>query len=125
MPANTQRLEILNGWKEIANYLGKGVRTLQRYEREFGLPIRRPAGKPIGSVIATKAEIDAWIAAATVRKTFQLAAAAVDNASLINQFRLNTERLYQLGLKNQELQKELTTSMKLLRQNIHLMVSKD
>ena len=33
------QLQVLNGWKEIANYLGKGVRTVQRYEREFGLPV--------------------------------------------------------------------------------------
>jgi len=57
-PANTQRLEIINGWKEIANYLGKGVRTVQRYERVLGLPVRRAARKSITSVIATKVELD-------------------------------------------------------------------
>ena len=30
MPTNTQQMEILNGWKEIANYMGRGVRSLQR-----------------------------------------------------------------------------------------------
>jgi len=54
-------LEILSGWKEIANYLRKGVRTVQRYEREQGLPIHRPNGKSTGSVIATKAELDGWV----------------------------------------------------------------
>jgi len=57
------RLEIFSGWKEIANYLGKGVRTVQRYERELGLPIHRPNGKSAGSVIATKVEIDDWVKA--------------------------------------------------------------
>lgn len=56
--------EILSGWKDIANYLGKGVRTVQRYELELGLPVRRPAGKAQGSVIATKSELDGWVAAA-------------------------------------------------------------
>lgn len=55
------RLEIFSGWKEIANYLGKGVRTVQRYERELGLPIHRPSGKSAGAVIATKAELDGWV----------------------------------------------------------------
>jgi hypothetical protein len=55
------RLEIFSGWKEIARYLGKGVRTVQRYEREVGLPVHRPAGKPRGSVITTKAELDRWV----------------------------------------------------------------
>src|SRR5215471_18946466 len=54
-------LEILSGWKEIANYLRKGVRTVQRYEREQGLPIHRPCGKSAGSVMATKAELDGWV----------------------------------------------------------------
>ena len=52
---------ILSGWKEIANYLGKGVRTVQRYECELRLPIHRPAGKPRGSVTAIKTELDRWV----------------------------------------------------------------
>ena len=54
-------LGIFSGWKEIANYFGKGVRTVQRYERELGLPIHRPNGKSAGSVIATKKELDDWL----------------------------------------------------------------
>jgi hypothetical protein len=65
MPA---RPEIFSGWKEIANYLAKGVRTVQRYERELNLPIHRPAGKSAGAVIATKAELDAWVTASPVRR---------------------------------------------------------
>lgn len=53
---------ILSGWKDIAKHLGQGVRTVQRYERELGLPIRRPGGKTTGSVLAVKAELDAWVA---------------------------------------------------------------
>jgi hypothetical protein len=55
--------EILTGWKQIARHLGMGVRTVQRYERTSALPIRRPTGKLNGSVIATKAELDAWVSA--------------------------------------------------------------
>lgn len=62
----------LSGWKEIANYLGKGVRTVQRYEWELGLPVRRPAGKARGSVVATRAELDAWVAASPIRAEFRL-----------------------------------------------------
>jgi hypothetical protein len=52
---------VLSGWKDIANYLGKGVRTAQRYERELRLPVRRPAGKSRGSVLATRADLDEWV----------------------------------------------------------------
>jgi hypothetical protein len=34
---------LLSSWKDIAKYTGKGVRTVQRWERE-GLPVRRPVG---------------------------------------------------------------------------------
>lgn len=59
--------QYLTGWKEIANYLGKGVRTVQRHERELGLPIHRPNGKSAGSVIATKKELDDWVEASPTR----------------------------------------------------------
>jgi hypothetical protein len=61
------RRQVFSGWKEIANYLGKGVRTVQRYEREVGLPIHRIAGKTQGSVISTKAELDDWVSAGPMR----------------------------------------------------------
>lgn len=70
--SRTERSQFLSGWKEIANYLGKGVRTVQRYERQMGLPVRRPAGKPWGSVVATKAELDGWVKASPIREVFRL-----------------------------------------------------
>jgi len=63
--------QVLSGWKDIAKYLGKGVRTVQRYEWELGLPVRRPAGKLRGSVVATRAELDAWVAGSPLRNSFQ------------------------------------------------------
>lgn len=49
----------LDSWKEIAAYLRKGVRTVQRWERTEGLPVRRH-GQDRKSVFAYKSEIDAW-----------------------------------------------------------------
>ncbi len=51
---------VLTSWKEIAAYLGKGVRTLQRWERELEFPLHRPDAQR-GVVIAYPHEIDAWI----------------------------------------------------------------
>lgn len=51
---------LLSSWKEIGQYLGKGVRTVQRWEQEFGLPVRRPAGHSRHAVLAVPAELDAW-----------------------------------------------------------------
>ena len=51
---------VLCGWKEIAHHIGRGVRTIQRWE-SYGLPVHRVSGKSSGSVIAVAAELDAWL----------------------------------------------------------------
>jgi hypothetical protein len=58
---------ILNSWKEIASYLGRGVRTVQRWETNLGLPVRRPKGKERSAVLALTDEMDAWLRGAPVR----------------------------------------------------------
>jgi len=80
-PQAAEQPRFLSGWKEIANYLGKGVRTVQRYERALGLPVRRPAGNTTGSVVATKAELDAWVAASPIREAFRLTRTDAGSAS--------------------------------------------
>lgn len=56
----------LTSWKEIARYLARGIRTVQRWEAELGLPVRRPQGKKRGSVMALRHEIDEWLKACPV-----------------------------------------------------------
>jgi hypothetical protein len=51
----------LTSWKEIAAYLGKGVRTVQRWEQELGLPVRRPIPLNRGMVVATPQDLDLWL----------------------------------------------------------------
>jgi TolB-like protein/Tfp pilus assembly protein PilF len=50
----------LDSWKEIAVYLGRDVRTVQRWEARDELPVRRLQHSKIGSVFAYTAELDAW-----------------------------------------------------------------
>jgi hypothetical protein len=53
----------LNGWKEIALHLGKGTRTVQRWEKLYGLPVHR-IGREGGEIVfAFRDEIDRWMAA--------------------------------------------------------------
>lgn len=52
----------LVSWKEIAVYLGCDVRTCLRWEKERGLPVHRPGGKPGPLVMAWKKELDDWLA---------------------------------------------------------------
>src|SRR4029453_11017003 len=58
-PKNKQRL---HSWKEIAAYLSRDVRTVQRWEKEEGLPVHRHAHKRLGTVYAYRPEIDGWSA---------------------------------------------------------------
>lgn len=58
----TENGDILNSWKEIAAYLGRGVRTAQRWEVELHLPVRRPRNKSRSAVVALRTDLDQWIA---------------------------------------------------------------
>lgn len=51
---------VLSGWKDIAKYVGRRIRSVQRWER-LGLHIRRPTPARRGVVIAFSEEIDAWL----------------------------------------------------------------
>jgi len=60
VPQNPVDPDRLNGWKEIASFLGKGVRTVQRWERELGLPVHR-LGREGGEIVfAFRREIADW-----------------------------------------------------------------
>lgn len=54
-------VRILNSWKEISSYIGRGVRTVQRWEELYGLPVHRAAGKDRSAVYAMSDELDAWL----------------------------------------------------------------
>ena len=55
----------LESWKEIAAFLGRDVRTVQRWERGEGLPVHRHQHDKLGSVYAFREELDAWRAGRT------------------------------------------------------------
>jgi hypothetical protein len=57
---------VLNSWKEIANHMGRGVRTVQRWEKELGFPVRRPRRKSRSAVIALVGDLDEWLRHAPV-----------------------------------------------------------
>ncbi|HUJ41849.1 MAG TPA: tetratricopeptide repeat protein [Candidatus Acidoferrales bacterium] len=50
----------LDSWKEIAAFLKRGVRTVQRWERTEALPVHRHQHAKLGSVYALKSEVSAW-----------------------------------------------------------------
>ncbi|MBS1814720.1 MAG: hypothetical protein JSS87_07580 [Acidobacteria bacterium] len=52
---------MLSSWKEIAQFFGKGVRTVQRWEKTLDLPIHRPPGAPSNVVLAKESDLEEWM----------------------------------------------------------------
>jgi Tol biopolymer transport system component len=50
----------LDSWKEIAAHLDRDVTTVQRWEKREGMPVHRHLHDRMGSVYASRAELDAW-----------------------------------------------------------------
>jgi hypothetical protein len=117
-PRKNERSQFLSGWKEIANYLRKGTRTVQRYERKFGLPVRRPAGKPWGSVLATRGELDAWANASSIREAYRLATPVSNSAYPAREIRRGLAEMIRLREQMFELRREVTKSIQMLHQSV-------
>jgi Tol biopolymer transport system component len=60
-PSSERPLEDrLDSWKEIAAHLNRDVTTVQRWEKREGMPVHRHQHDRMGSVYASRAELDAW-----------------------------------------------------------------
>ena len=98
-PPETERANILTCWKEIAQYFGKGVRTVERWEHEAGLPIRRYKGVK-GKVFALARELEEWL---------QSSAMWTRDNSEFEMARLR-EKVTELTLENEMLRRRLAKS---------------
>jgi hypothetical protein len=112
---------ILNSWREIAQYVGRGVRTVERWERKLGLPVHRPQGHLRSPVIAISTEIDEWLGNGRLKKeqaTGQVTS-QLELKRIIVELRANTELLQrnrELMLQGLgELQKAITRVRELLK----------
>lgn len=109
---------ILNSWKEIANYLGRGVRTVQRWEAQLGLPVHRPAGKDHSAVLAFSSELDQWLDRRPLRNTsFFETSPALDIAllqSLLDKAEVLLQRCETLLLRHEELSNRVSAIAEIL-----------
>ncbi len=76
---NDQRLD---GWKAIANFLGRERSTAIRWANERGLPVHRVPGGRTGTVYALRSELDAWLS--SDRRDATDPASSVDDAGQTN-----------------------------------------
>jgi hypothetical protein len=58
--AAPEHSDVLDSWKQIAAYLNREVRTVQRWEKREGLPVHRHVHARGATVYASKKEIDGW-----------------------------------------------------------------
>ena len=67
-PSVTPREDRLDSWKEIAAYLNRDVTTVQRWEKREGMPVHRHLHDRMGSVYASRAELDEWARGRNLRE---------------------------------------------------------
>ena len=91
---------VLNSWNEIARYLGRGVRTVQRWERELQLPVHRIGDGKRSPVYAVVSELKFWMVTSAAmqdltksRTNGTKAAASTQDKRWVQL----TERLYELA----------------------------
>ena len=53
--------DVLAGWKDVAAFLGRSVRTAQRWEKKMGLPVRRLKSEARSIPYALRSELAVWL----------------------------------------------------------------
>jgi predicted DNA-binding transcriptional regulator AlpA len=123
--SHNDQAAVLTSWKDIARYMGKGVRTVQRWEQDFGLPVRRPLGSSKKAVLARPRDLDAWVAMRCVSRA-ELASTATPrefrsrNSSLavLSMLSAKIETARQLRDNNQLLMAEVSAAITALRSQL-------
>jgi hypothetical protein len=105
--ATSQPPVMLTSWKEIASYLGKGMRTVQRWELNYGLPVMRPIGKPKGVVSASREELDSWWSNHWSRNSDRDGNTSLDGYAVFSSARQNMQLSRELLNEHHQLVKQL------------------
>jgi hypothetical protein len=122
-----EEITVLSSWKEIARYLGKSVRTVQRWEQQLGLPVRRPVGAAQKSaVLLHRGELDTWLAKAFATRAVEVASSepvppASDSRS--NELRVKLRTARELAAKYETLTLQIAESIHLLRKRCEVLVT--
>ena len=60
--------KVLESWKDIAKFLNRGVRTVQRWEQQEHLPVYRIGTGSRSPVFAFEPELTAWLRGRTTKR---------------------------------------------------------
>lgn len=111
--------KILNSWKEIANYLGRGVRTVQRWEAHLALPVHRPSGREHSAVLAFSNELDQWLDSRPVRQNMSAGAtspsvvgvSAAEMQELLSRAEVLLQKLESVLSRSEEMYQRLSLTL--------------
>lgn len=109
---------LLTCWKDIARYMGKGVRTVQRWEQTLDLPVRRPRGNSHKSAVLARAQdLDTWLESRWSRRNHENGAARTGHQNGAGKLDNTIEAAHRLRAANQSLIDEVRTELDLLVRN--------
>ena len=115
---------VLSSWKDIARYLGKGVRTVQRWERQLGLPVRRPVGASQKSaVLLYRRDVDAWLATRFSARPQNKETGIANTDQARSTLKERIRRAQELRTTHSALRKQIQESIRLLTERCDLLTS--
>jgi hypothetical protein len=83
--------------------VGRGVRTIQRYEVELGFPIHRLTDSQRSAVLAFSDEIDQWLANSPTRQDSKVGNAPLDRCkSVHDKAKLSIDQAHSLRVRIEE-----------------------
>jgi hypothetical protein len=119
---------LLNSWNEIAQYLGRGVRTVQRWERELQLPVHRVGAGKRSPVYAVVSELKFWMVTSAAKQDLNKSPTNGSKAATgphDKRWMQLTARLYELArlvaqnsVRHQRQARELRQRIKALRSGL-------
>lgn len=124
-PSADHSTTVLTSWKDIARYMGKGVRTVQRWEQDFGLPVRRPQGSSKKAVLARPRDLDAWVALRCGQRTGiecgkpDRASVRIHSLNVLSSLASGIETARLLQSSNRELMREVSVALDNLKSQLN------
>ncbi len=109
---------VLTCWKDIAHYMGKGVRTVQRWEQEFDLPVSRPRGNAYkAAVVAHREDLDFWLASRWSRRSVRRPYVPVPDKLAVSDLGKSIQASRELRAANHALMHEVSSAVQALIRN--------
>ena len=112
----TFRTEQLDGWKEIACHLKRSVRSVQRWERNEKLPVRRHEHARGVSVYAFSHELESWWRNERRRSSKEISGTTSENGTTIGSAGNGEARIQRAGTPDGSKSNEIQAGFELAGQ---------